>query len=269
MNSIEHSEDQDTWRLVATGTTTPIEDNTPKIINICNCPELGYWCAEYITGEMKKNPFTPEAQKIQRHLEKSTFKSTFDRLSWWKKGLYSAFPKIGFISTSGKHYSYACRLWSQLVGYNKPWDHKTYLKIKLKQYLSERQAKVVEDSWAWSKLNDHDYYFDIWSNIHYGYVGYHIGFSEDVLTGGASAIQLYHDELGQKHTYQYHSENGNFFNRFDDVTDQISIRLGIDLAKEKSPQELQLHDLVSKLEEVPLPWGNGESKAKRKHICLQ
>ncbi|WP_414501479.1 polymorphic toxin type 44 domain-containing protein [Zymobacter sp. IVIA_12111.31 C1] len=141
--------------------------------------------------------------------------------------------------------------------------------MKLKQYLSERQAKVIEDSWAWSKLNDYDYYFDIWSNIHYGYVGYHIGFSEDVLTGGASAIQLYHDELGQKHTYQYHSENGNFFNRFDDVTDQISIRLGIDLAKEKSPQELQLHDLVSKLEEVPLPWGNGESKAKRKHICLQ
>ena len=146
MNSIEHSEGQDTWRLVATGTTTPIEDNTPKIINVCNCPELGYWCAEYITGEMKKNPFTPEAQKIRRHLEKSTFTSTYNRLSWWKKALYAAFPKTGFLSTSGKHYSYACRLWSQLVGYNKPWDHKTYLKIKLKQYLSERQVKIVEDS---------------------------------------------------------------------------------------------------------------------------
>ncbi|WP_414499442.1 polymorphic toxin type 44 domain-containing protein [Zymobacter sp. IVIA_12111.31 C1] len=270
MNSIEHSEGQDTWRLVATGTTTPIEDNTPKIINVCNCLELGYWCAEYITGEMKKNPFTPEAQKIRRHLEKSTFTSTYNRLSWWKKALYAAFPKTGYLSTSGKHYSYACYLWYEQVSYKKPWDHKVYLGQELKRITIEKNIKIYKDSWAWNKINGHDYYFDIWSNIHYGYVGYLVGFSEDALRRGAALAQARNDIFSKKHYIQYHKENEDIIASMDDVNDQISINIGIELAKTKPPEELQLFDLLFKIESIPVPWGGtneNDSKSKRVHEC--
>ncbi|UMP97053.1 polymorphic toxin type 44 domain-containing protein [Klebsiella pneumoniae] len=31
------------------------------------------------------------------------------------------------------------------------------------------------------KFKQHDYFYDVWSNIHYGYVGRSVGFSEAIL----------------------------------------------------------------------------------------
>ena len=42
----------------------------------------------------------------------------------------------------------------------------------------------------WHKYKDYDYYYDVWSNIHYGYVGLSVGFDEKTLLGGADLAQV-------------------------------------------------------------------------------
>ena len=266
MNSIEHSEGQDTWRLVATGTTTPIEDNTPKIINVCNCPELGYWCAEYITAEMKKNLYTPEGEKLLSFTTTANPITAYDNLPLWRKIFDSHSNSIAYKHALESEEN-ALRYWKDLVGYNCIWDHKPALKENLKRILKERDFSVEGSLWAWSKLNNFDYYYDIWSNIHYGFIGVHAGFLPDSLTAGASAAQ-YMNDRGSKSGTQYHPENGALYNRYDDISDQISIKIGIELAKERTPQNLSISDLINKIESIPAPWGSEDSPAKRKHQCL-
>ncbi|MDF9728323.1 polymorphic toxin type 44 domain-containing protein [Klebsiella pneumoniae] len=36
------------------------------------------------------------------------------------------------------------------------------------------------------KFKQHDYFYDVWSNIHYGYVGRSVGFSEAILLKGST-----------------------------------------------------------------------------------
>ncbi|MOA31335.1 hypothetical protein D3C78_1524870 [compost metagenome] len=47
----------------------------------------------------------------------------------------------------------------------------------------------------WHKHGKQDYSYDIWSNIHYGYVGMAGGFSESLLLDGAGLEQIASDSL--------------------------------------------------------------------------
>lgn len=144
MNAIEHSEHRDVWRLVAAGTTTPIEDNTPKIINVCNCPELGYWCADYITEEMKKNLYTPQGQKLKELLSATTDPvDAIKNYPWWKKIACAALPSVLLANMTGESLSNmalkekeALLYWKNLVGYNCIWDHKPFFEKKFKCYVN-------------------------------------------------------------------------------------------------------------------------------------
>ncbi|UTO05414.1 polymorphic toxin type 44 domain-containing protein [Moraxella sp. FZLJ2107] len=40
------------------------------------------------------------------------------------------------------------------------------------------------------KYKDYDYFYDVWSNIHYGYLGLSVGFSEKVLLSGSWVQQV-------------------------------------------------------------------------------
>lgn len=132
--------------------------------------------------------------------------------------------------------------------------------------LTEKGIRTEGSDWLWGKLNDFDYFYDIWSNIHYGFIGIHAGFLPETLTAGASVAQYLQDRKSKNGT-QYHPENGAFYNRFDDISDQISIQIGIKLAQEKTPQELTVSDLTNRIESISVPWGSQNSPAKRKHQC--
>ncbi|WP_241150813.1 polymorphic toxin type 44 domain-containing protein, partial [Pseudomonas viridiflava] len=61
-------------------------------------------------------------------------------------------------------------------GQNRPWDHKPIIRRTI--------------GGIWHKQGKYDYFYDIWSNVHYGYVGMAGGLSESVLLDGAGAEQI-------------------------------------------------------------------------------
>jgi hypothetical protein len=73
----------------------------------------------------------------------------------------------------------AMRQYRSLVDYDKHWDHKSRPEMK---------------KWGtWHTWGRWEYYYDVWSNIHYGYVGRAAGFSREVLVKYASLAGRWND----------------------------------------------------------------------------
>jgi hypothetical protein len=69
----------------------------------------------------------------------------------------------------GKGAAYAA--WAYLVKSGGDWDHKPKLYRKLSLTKTDKHFPFRGDT-------QHEYFYDIWSNVHYGYVGRAAGFSE-------------------------------------------------------------------------------------------
>ena len=71
-------------------------------------------------------------------------------------------------------------LFKDKVGYGKAWDQKRYIVSKWGK-LSRLYGVLVD--------------YDVWSNIHYGYVGSLAGFSNDVLLDCAGIAQAVYSDV--------------------------------------------------------------------------
>ena len=157
--------------------------------------------AEYIISEIKKNIKSQEVKQIQFHLDYDG-----ERFKSWKEmpAITRAYMRYSTEPTV------AMGLWAERVFKGRSWDHKLLIKNdpklnsnavhrKVRALAGVREARrinempVNSESW-WHKYNGHDYYLDVWSNIHYGYVGLECGFSEKILLGGADFAQFLDNE---------------------------------------------------------------------------
>lgn len=151
----------------------------------------------------------------------------------------------------------ALAIWVERVGQDRPWDHKPIIWSRLKS--------------VWHKQGVYDYFYDIWSNIHYGYIGTAAGLSESALLDGAGGEQIVSDtvrkvvqvwdekKLGGKLLGPHPTaEPWTQLRSWDDVADRIAIGLGI-----KFYQKFPLGGITAKivmdavLAITPLEWGNG------------
>lgn len=253
-------------QVVAIHRTKPVGDRPPTIVRVCKDPNDAIPVAEYIVTEMKKNPFTPEGKKI-------TSANLFDpapEIEKWNAQPWHAkmggMPDFYGYATGQKLAAY--KMWAAQVGPGRAWDHKPMIKAML-----EQQGKFRG---GWQRYAQYDYFYDIWSNIHYGYVGTAVGFSSDELLGGAGLAQALSDakrDIREKKGWpvmQRHPENGPWPNSADDVQDHISIQLGIDLYTSAKPDTLSAELLLSEITFVELPWGSGgDNHAKRPHQCIR
>jgi hypothetical protein len=82
-------------------------------------------------------------------------------------------------------------LWNQMVDNGHRWDHKSILVEKL--YL-----KGTNYSFEFPGDQDYEYFYDIWSNVHYGYVGRAIGIPREILQGFSIANDVWSDIKGLK-----------------------------------------------------------------------
>jgi len=72
-------------------------------------------------------------------------------------------------------------LWFSLVRSGAKWDHKPILETKLKLKTPPDYYFPIRDD------VEHEWYYDIWSNIHYGFVGRAAGFSAQTLQDYAAS----------------------------------------------------------------------------------
>ncbi|WP_325166769.1 polymorphic toxin type 44 domain-containing protein [Pseudomonas sp. LAM2023] len=103
---------------------------------------------------------------------------------------------------------------------DRPWDHKLAI--------AERFGGV------WQKQGEVDFYYDIWSNIHYGYVGRAGGFSESVLLDGAGLEQISSDSIRKvrkwdEHSGPHRSADIEGLRAWDDIGDRVAISIGVKL----------------------------------------
>ncbi|MDH0091216.1 polymorphic toxin type 44 domain-containing protein [Achromobacter mucicolens] len=222
----------------------------------CDHADTAVPVAEYIVQEMKTNPFSIEGKKIlsANSADPKARRAQWQELPWY---LRLGQPPDFELGAAGQKMA-AYGMWAERVGPGRPWDHKPYLI----ETLSKKNALNK----GWQKYGDHDYFLDIWSNIHYGYVGLAVGFSATELINGAGIAQAL-DDLRRLKPPQDHPENGPWPARADDVPDHISIKLGADLYSDVKPHALTVEILLERIEAVPLPWGKGRDKAKEAHNC--
>ena len=113
--------------------------------------------------------------------------------------------------------------WAELVQPNGIWDHKP----KIAPRFNPRMAPSPQ---YWHAFGQTEYLYDVWSNMHYGYVGMAVGFHQDVLLDGAGLAQLLSDLVKQKKMPPgYGGHQG--FRRFDPMSDRSAIQMGIMLYK--------------------------------------
>ena len=110
--------------------------------------------------------------------------------------------------------------WANLVNYGKLWDHKKYIKRTFGEHSYDTESSTY-------------LLFDIWSNIHYGYIGKSIGMSAWTLLSGAGAAQLLNPRSKVPDGYIARRlekfGDADVFSALDDPRDQLAIDIGIKL----------------------------------------
>ena len=225
----------------------------------CNHPDNAIPVATYIVAQMNENPFTEAGRKITAA---NSYDAAREAQRWyaspWNLGAGDP-PRFTERAVASKALAYA--LWAAKVAPGGDWDHKP----------------VIEDDFPTGKslllhkYQGFDYFYDIWSNIHYGYVGIAVGFTARELLGGAGLAQFGDDIAGnivrgRRPSPQHHPSNGPWPNSADDIQDHTSIQLGIDLWSEVKPGAMTVDLLLERIAAVPTPWGAGKG-AKRHHQC--
>jgi len=107
------------------------------------------------------------------------------------------------------------------------WDHKPILYPRDPQQQSP--VPEIPERKGWSTVGGSLYRFDIWSNIHYGYVGAASGFSQAELTGGAGIEQIGSDLVNPDITPHRSPGADNWVASWDDPSDNAAIQIGISL----------------------------------------
>lgn len=121
----------------------------------------------------------------------------------------------------------------------------------------------------WQKQGQVDYFYDIWSNIHYGYVGCISGLSEGVLLDGAGLEQIASDSIRKVQEWEarkgpQRSADIEGMRAWDDISDRVSISIGVKLYKQHPNGGVTAEMLMDEVLALPRSsWG----EAIRDHLC--
>ncbi|MGP9417468.1 polymorphic toxin type 44 domain-containing protein [Ewingella sp. AOP9-I1-14] len=158
--------------------------NSPKNKIICTHTDGALIVAEYIVNEIKKNVRSQTAEQIRLLIDKETYNESmkeWEYSPWYNK--LNPPPQLSPVT--------AMAIWFQAVKTGSIWDHKHLIKSKFSEVAVERQLKSRQISKShYHKYKNHDYFYVVWSNIHYGYVGLSTGFSVETLLAGSNMEQI-------------------------------------------------------------------------------
>ncbi|MCB2255854.1 PAAR domain-containing protein [Pseudomonas chlororaphis] len=228
---------------------------------VCNDPDMMEELASYIAGEINTNINSPSVRRMK---DLNSFDPAAETRKYAELPFYMRLgPGPDFYSLALGKKAKAFAIWTERVGQYRPWDHKPILS---KMY----------DGVVYHKQGDYDYYYDIWSNIHYGYVGIAGGLSESALLDGAGAEQIISDikskleeavktpKEDRKLLGPHRSADIDGLRAWDDAPDRISISIGIKLFSQHPNGGITAKMIMDEVLAVPPEaWGKGV----RVHKC--
>lgn len=220
---------------------------------VCKDPDMMEELASYIAGEINTNISHPSVLKMKELLSYDVAVETRKQmeLPWYAQVGTTSPQAIGAANVAA-----AMALWTERVGQGRKWDHKVAL-------------AEMYDGVVYHKQGDYDYFYDIWSNIHYGYVGRAGGLSESALADGAGLEQIASESVRKvfnwkKRQWPDAAEGVDGLRAYDDDQDRISIDIGMKLFAEHPNGGITAQMVMDKVLAVkPKDWGDGV----RAHVC--
>lgn len=218
--------------------------------------------AKYIVEEIKRNVKSIEAQRIRYYLTGEIgdkLQKSFDEID---KSVNEIINTTGYTPHYKRpktpSFTTALSLFCKQVNTDQPWDHKPKIRKKFKQVAVKRPLPSGKPSETWyHKYKDYDYYLDVWSNIHYGYVGRSIGFTEKELLQGSDLQQRIKEN---KKTLW---EKRRFTSRGDSIDDITTMKMGFKLFNNfgKNAENLTYKNILNNISDTKLP------VSRQKHWC--
>lgn len=231
--------------------TRTLLDKTPEQVT-CNHPDMLEQVAIYIAEEMNRNITHPSVLKMKKltSFDATAKNAVFQKLPW-----YARLSPPDFQAIERGNTAVAMALWAERVGQHRPWDHK----LTIGQQFGG----------PWQKQGDVDYFYDIWSNIHYGYVGRVGGLSESALLDGAGLEQIASDAIRKAQKWDerkgpHRSANIEGMRAWDDIGDRVSISIGVNLHKKRPYGGITAKMLMDEV--LALPRSSG-GDGIREHVC--
>lgn len=255
------------WVLKGESTTTKGGKDTAKIIKIqCKHYDQALDVAKFMVHEMQVNSISSTAKTIidanecsaekeyTKYFNDLKNKNIFVQGIMLQSMTYADFYQIELSKRLA-----GLSIWTDAVYEGHMWDHKPKIAA-----LFQTNGNSTP---YYHKYKGYEYFYDIWSNIHYGYVGRVCKFSADTLLDGAGAAQLIIDALKPGKTVTDRSAvNGQGWRKYDDSTDNISVRIGIQLHQEfPNPKNITTQILMDRIEKSQLPIKKG---SKIIHNCV-
>lgn len=229
-----------------------------KITRECLHIDGAVLIAEYIVQEIKTNVKSDTANTIRYKPapeELENMRQVWKKLSPQVRN--NSIPPGFNMGIDKLKWGLAVRPDIPIIGPGK-WNHKPKIRELFRKYAVHRplRADDPKDKWVPSESHFHkykgyDYFLDVWSNIHYAYVGLSIGFDEATLIDGSDSAQK--ATPGTK---------GG-----DTKDDKTSINIGFALYKKfgKYAERLTAQDILDALEQVNAK--NEMPYSKQVHWC--
>lgn len=210
--------------------------------------------ANYICEEIKKNVkssfadelifLTSKYSKIQTSQKQALDKMTpLGRALVLSGPSYSPLAGKVFDKVDGRIQAY--NKWEALVAGNMIWNHKSVI-IQLQN----------SQKWACDSTTGLKFMYDIWSNIHYGFVGRFVGFTEFELINGAGYAQICDNK---KPLWEWTTAyvvnrfvdigDADILGGFDDAEDTQAIKVGFSLYNKfgKAAFALTSQDIINEI----------------------
>ena len=178
--------------------------------------------ADYIAAEMNRNA---HGDDVRRMAQMNAFSSTdcitdFTNLPLWKQLLGLGIRPEQCVDMQMSYNTAALLAWAAKVRQDGDWDHKPKIAARFRSCTSTGAG-------YWHLYGSTLYYYDVWSNVHYGYVGRAAGFSTSTLLDGAGLEQIGSNLARLNWPSRTPGVPG--LRAFDDAHDRSSVGVGIDL----------------------------------------
>lgn len=195
--------------------------------------------AQYIVAEMNSNARSGDVKKMaeMNKFSAEACVTDFRALPLWKQLLGLGIQPDQCVDMQFSYRIAALITWGIKVKQNGNWDHKP--KIAARFHLRSHGGLQ-----HWHLYGNTLYYYDVWSNLHYGYVGRAAGFSKSVLLDGAGLEQIGSTLLRLKLPEKSPGLSG--LRAWDDPHDRAAIMLGIELYRQK-PELVTVQDVINRV----------------------